>query len=392
LHTFHILLTFALVVVTVIWTVQSIRAGVGMMRLPRLECIPPLANESCPRISIIFTARDESEKLPAALQTMLVLDYPDCEIIAVDDRSSDSTGRIMDDSASRNSRLRVVHIASLPPGWLGKPHALDQAYQFAAGKWIVFTDADVHFAPDTLRRVMKLAIDQHLDHLSLITRMEMIGFWERVAMTYFGLGFSVGTEVWRTSNPRSSRYTGIGAFQLIRRDVYEKIGGHRRLAMEVVDDMKLGKIVKLGGFRSQVGLASQHVSVHWHAGLKNIIRGTTKNFFAVAGYRVWWVALHVFGVLLMSVIPWAALIWLLAAKTYGAALILAAVSVAIPLFLHTAVAFRAKISPLYALTHPLGAILFSWMIVRSTVITLWRGGVVWRDTFYPLADLRRGLI
>jgi glycosyltransferase involved in cell wall biosynthesis len=392
LHTIHILLTFAIGVVAVIWTIQSVRAAVGIMRLPRLERILPLANESCPRISIIFAARDEAEKLPVALETMLAFDYPDYEVIAVDDRSADSTGRILDDFATRYSRLRVIHISSLPQGWLGKPHALDQGFQLATGNWIVFTDADVHFAPDTIRRVMQLAADQRLDHLTLITRLEMIGFWERVAMTYFGLGFSIGTEVWRTSNPRSSRYTGIGAFQLVRKDVYEQIGGHRRLAMEVVDDMKLGKIVKLGGFRSQVGLASQHVSVHWHTGLKNIIRGTTKNFFAVAGFRVWWVAFHVFGILLMSVFPWAALIWLLAERVHTAALVFCAIAVAIPLIMHTAIAIRAKISPLYGLTHPIGALLFAWMILRSTVITLWRGGVVWRDTFYPLADLRRGLI
>lgn len=366
------------------------------MRLPRLQRIPPLANENCPRISIIFAARDEAEKLPAALETMLAFDYPDYEVIAVDDRSADSTARILDGFAARYSRLRVIHITSLPHGWLGKPHALDQGFQLATGNWIVFTDADVHFAPDTLRRVMNLAIGQHmgqrLDHLTLITRLEMVGFWERVAMTYFGLGFSIGTETWRTSNPRSSRYTGIGAFQLIHKDVYEKVGGHRRLAMEVVDDMKLGKIVKLGGFRSQVGLASQHIGVYWHSGLKNIIRGTTKNFFAVAGFRVWWVAFHVFGILLMSVFPWVALIWLLIERIHTAALVFCAIAVAIPLIMHTAIAVRAKISPLYGLTHPIGAVLFAWMILRSAAITLWRGGIVWRDTFYPLADLRRGLV
>lgn len=368
------------------------RAAVGILRLPRIERIPLLATESCPRVSMIFAARDEAEKLSPALETMLALDYPDLEVIAVDDRSTDSTGRIMDDFAARNLHLRVLHITSLPPGWLGKPHALDQGYQLATGKWILFTDADVHFAPDTLRRVMKLALDQRLDHLSLITRLEMFGFWERVAMPYFGLGFSLGTEVWRTSNPRSSRYVGIGAFQLIRRNVYEKIGGHRRLAMEVVEDMKLGKIVKLGGFLSQVGFASQHLGVYWHAGLKNIIRGTTKNFFAVAGFRVWWVAFHVFGIILLSVFPWAALAWLLAERSHPLALVFAAISVAIPLIMHIAVAIRANISPFYGFTHPLGAILFAWMLVRSTVVTLWRGGIVWRDTFYPLAELRRGLV
>jgi glycosyltransferase involved in cell wall biosynthesis len=395
LHTIHILLTVATGIVAVIWAVQSVRAGFGIMRLPRLERILPLAIEYCPRISIIFAARDEAEKLPAALETMLAFDYPDYEVIAVDDRSADSTGRILDEFAKRNPRLRVIHITSLPHGWLGKPHALDQGFQLATGNWIVFTDADVQFAPDTLRRVMTLATgnaDQRLAHLTLITRLEMVGFWERVAITYFGLGFTVGTEAWRTSDPRSSRYVGIGAFQLIRKHVYEKIGGHRHLAMEVVDDMKLGKIVKLGGFRSQLGLASEHINVHWHAGLRNIVRGTTKNFFAVAGFRVWWVAFHVFGILLMSVFPWTAMIWLLAERIHTAALVFCAIAVAIPLIMHTAIAIRAKISPLYGLTHPIGAVLFSWMILRSTAITLWRGGVVWRDTFYPLADLRRGLV
>jgi hypothetical protein len=298
----------------------------------------------------------------------------------------------MDEYAAKDSRLRVLHINSLPPGWLGKPHALDQGHQLATGSWIVFTDADVHFAPDVLRRVMYLALDQRLDHLTLITRMQMDGFWERVAITYFGMAFSLGTEVWRTSDPRSSSYTGVGAFQLIRRDAYEKIGGHRRLAMEVVDDMKLGKIVKLGGFSSQVGLAPQHVSVHWQHGLRNVIKGTTKNFFAVSGFRIWWVAFHVLGILLASVFPWVALIWLLARGIHSAPMLFAAIAVAIPLIMHTVIAIRAKISPLYGLTHPVGAIIFAWMVLRSTIVTLWRGGIVWRGTFYPLDELRRGLV
>jgi glycosyltransferase involved in cell wall biosynthesis len=385
-------LTGVLGIIAAGWFVQSIRSGIGVMRLPRIEQIPPLSTENCPRVSIIFAARDEARKLPAALETMLSLDYPDYEVIAVDDRSADATGRIMDEFAAKNLLLRVIHISSLPSGWLGKPHALDQGYQLATGSWIVFTDADVHFAHDVLRRVMYLALDQRLDHLTLITRMQMDGFWERVAITYFGMAFSLGTEVWRTSDPRSSSYTGVGAFQLIRKDAYEKIGGHRRLAMEVVDDMKLGKIVKLGGFSSQVGLASQHVSVHWQHGLKNVIKGTTKNFFAVSGFRVWWVGFHVLGILLASIFPWVALICLLARGNHSAALVFAAIAVATPLIMHTVIAIRAKISPLYGLTHPIGAIIFAWMVVRSTIVTLWQGGVVWRDTFYPLDELRRGLV
>lgn len=369
-----------------------------MRRLPRVENFAPLAKDLSPRISIIFGARDEADKLPAALQTMLSLDYPDYEVIAVNDRSTDATGSILDDFARRDPHLRVIHLTELPPGWLGKPHALYSGCKVSTGAWLVFTDADVHYAPDVLGRAMAIVTQQKIDHLSLMTSMTMIGFWEHVVMTYFGLGFTMGTEAWSTSNPRSSRYIGIGAFQLIRREVLEAVGGHQRLAMEVVEDMKLGKLVKLGGFSSQVGYAPHHLSVRWHAGLRNLIRGTTKNFFAASSYSLGLVIIQVTGILLMSVLPWATLAWFAIAGLMGAprpdvpTLVLAAAAAGISLAVHTSVAISARTSPLYGLTHPIGALIFAWMLTRSTIVTLWRGGIVWRDTFYPLADLRRGLV
>lgn len=394
----HLLLTVSLGLAAFIWTIQSIRAGIGMSRLPRIEKFTPLAKDHSPGISIIFAARDEAEKLSAALQSMLALDYPDYEVIAVNDRSTDATPGILDDLARRDPRLRVIHVTNLPPGWLGKPHALNSGFQISTGSWILLTDADVNFAPDTLGRAMAVATQQKLDHLSLMTRMTMVGFWEHVVMTFFGLGFTMGTEAWSTSNPRSPRYVGIGAFQLIRRDVLEAIGGHRRLAMEVVEDMKLGKLVKLGGFRSQVGFAAHHLSVRWHSGLRNLIRGTTKNFFAALGYSVSVVIIQLLGLFLLSVLPWITLAWFALSPLFSPnrpdlmPIVFAAIAVAIAFLVHATIAYGAESSPLYGLTHPIGALIFAWMIARSTIVTLWRGGIVWRDTFYPLADLRRGSV
>jgi cellulose synthase/poly-beta-1,6-N-acetylglucosamine synthase-like glycosyltransferase len=388
----HIFLTIALGTPAFLWAIQSIRAGIGMMKLPRIERFAPLEKSKCPRVSIMFAARDEADKLSPALASLLALDYPDYEVIAVDDRSSDATGRIMEEFAARDSRLRVIHISDLPPGWLGKPHALNSAYQLATGSWLVFTDADVIFAPDSLSRVMTLATTQQIDHLALMTQMTMVGFWERVVMTYFGLGFTLGTEPWQASNPKSSKFTGIGAFQLMRRTVYDAVDGHRKLAMEVIEDMKMGKLVKKAGYRSQAGYAAQHISVRWQAGLGNLVRGTTKNFFAAAYFSVPLLCTQLFGIFLMSIFPWIALPWLLITHTYGLPLFFAGVAVGIALFVHVALSFGAKASPLYGLTHPIGALIFMWMLTRSTVITLWRGGIVWRETFYPLADLRRGMV
>nr|HEV7952544.1 glycosyltransferase [Candidatus Acidoferrales bacterium] len=388
----YIGLTITLAIPALLWVIQSVRAGIGMMKLPRVERFAPLEKSKCPRVSIMFAARDEAEKLPAALTSLLALDYPDYEVIAVDDRSADATGKILNEFAVKDSRLRVIHITELPAGWLGKPHALNSAYQFATAPWLVFTDADVIFAPDSLKRIMTLATTAQIDHLALMTQMTMVGFWERVVMTYFGLGFTLGTEPWQASNPKSSKFTGIGAFQLMRREVYDSVGGHKKLAMEVIEDMKMGKLVKKAGFRSQAGYAAQHIRVRWQAGLGNLVRGTTKNFFAASYFNVPIVCSQIFGIFLMSVFPWIALAWLLIAKSFGLAFLFAAIAVGIALCVHVALSFGAKASPLYGLTHPIGALIFMWMLTRSTIITLSRGGIVWRDTFYPLADLRRGMV
>jgi glycosyltransferase involved in cell wall biosynthesis len=369
------------------WLTYGLRVAYGALRLPWLEDFAAAADADCPSISILFAARDEEEKLPAALATLMEIDYPNLEVIAVDDRSQDSTGRILDEFAATNSRLRVVHVTELPAGWLGKPHALQKAYESSSGEWLLFTDADVRFKPDALRRAVSLVRSLGLEHLSLLGEVEMIGFWETVLITFFGMAFHIATDPHRVSHPNSRAYMGVGAFQLLKRSAYETSGSHRRLAMEVVDDMKLGKIVKQAGFRSGVGVAQDFVSVRWHAGVGNLIRGVTKNFFAGVGYNLLFAVISVVGLLLMNVAPLLGLFF-----GHGWIRFLAAVAFVIALCFHAGVDIGMRASPFYAFTHPLGALLFSYMLLRSAVVTLRQGGIVWRDTFYPLDELKRGVV
>jgi hypothetical protein len=174
---------------------------------------------------------------------------------------------------------------------------------------------------------------------------------------------------------------------MLRRDAYKAAGMHRRLAMEVVDDMKLAKIVKQAGFRMGVGVAQDFVVVRWHAGAGNLIRGVTKNAFAGAGFNLWQVGASVTGLLLFNVAPFLALPF-----THGWMRVLAAVACAIALIFHGAVGVVMRVSPFYAFTHPLGAVVFIYMLLRSTVVTLRQGGIVWRGTFYDLEDLKRGAV
>jgi glycosyltransferase involved in cell wall biosynthesis len=281
----------------------------------------------------------------------------------------------------------VVQVNELPPGWLGKPHALQKAYENATGDWLLFTDADVRFAPDVIRRAATLVKERGLDHLTLFGDVEMVGFWEKVLITFFGLAFHVANDPYRVSNPNSRAYVGVGAFQLMKRSAYEACGTHRRLAMEVLDDMKLGKLVKEAGLRSGVGIAQEAVVVRWHAGAGNLIRGVTKNFFAALGYNLPFVIVAIAGTLLMNVAPFLGVIF-----GHGWVRIFAGIAVVIALGFHVGVDVVMRVSPLYALTHPLGAILFSYMLLRSTAITLWRGGVTWRGTFYRLEELKKGVV
>jgi hypothetical protein len=238
-----------------------------------------------------------------------------------------------------------------------------------------------------LRRAVSLALERGYDHLTLFPLMEMSGFWEKTLLTYFLLGGLIYTRMWTIRDPRSRSYAGVGAFQLLRRSVYEAVGTHRRLALEVVDDMKLGKLVKQAGYVSGVALSEDLLRLRWHSGVGNIIRGTEKNFFAAAGFRLAHAAGQIGFVLLISVCPFLALPF-----AGGWARVLAGVAAASATLLHARVTRLGRVSPLYGLTHPLGALLFSYMLARSVFITLRQKGIYWRGTFYPLKELRGGIV
>jgi len=373
--------------IALFWLTYGLKVAFGAARLPWLKDCAPAGDADCPRISLIFAARDEQQKLPGALTTLIAIDYPNLEIIAVDDRSTDATSRILDHFAATHDRLKVVHVRELPAGWLGKPHALQKAYEVSTGDFLVFTDADVKFQPDTLRRVIALVGKCQLDHLTLFGDVARSGFWDTVFISFFGMGFQLATDPYQVSNPHSRSYAGIGAFQIVTRSSYEAFGTHRRLAMEVVDDMKLGKLVKRAGFCSAIAVAQDAVAVEWHLGLSNLILGLEKNFFAAAQYSPLLATAQILSLVIFNVLPFAGLLF-----GHGWVRILCAIAVVISLSFHAAVDIVMRFSPLYCFTLPIGAALFAYMLFRSMVVTLRQGGIIWRGTFYPLDELRRGSV
>jgi cellulose synthase/poly-beta-1,6-N-acetylglucosamine synthase-like glycosyltransferase len=382
----HIFATSWFALTAIFWIVSTVMTYFGMNSIPSLAAIAPFAGPDFPRISILFAARDEAEKMPAALASLLKLDYPNYEVIAVDDRSTDATGKLLDEFAAKDARLKAIHITELPQGWLGKPHALATAFEKASGEWLVFTDADVTFAPELLRRALAVVQREKADHVTLLVRLDLRGFWEPVALGYLGACFAL-MRPWKTREPKSKAYMGVGAFQMIRRTAYEAIGTHRRLAMEVVDDMKLGKLVKVGGFRSIVAPSESLVHVRWQEGFGNIVKGLTKNMFAGMEFNSVMAIAIACNTLLLSFVPVLGVIF-----ARGAAQIAAVAAVIAAMIFEAMLMPRAKASRWFGVTHALGALVIVYIILRSMVVTLGRGGVVWRGTFYPLEELRKGQV
>jgi glycosyltransferase involved in cell wall biosynthesis len=378
-------MSLALALLTlVLWLGAAWEVMRGNRRLPRLAALDRPAPARWPRVSLVFAARNEGRTVGAAVPTMLALDYPDLELVAVDDRSEDDTGRVLDALAAREPRLRVDHVRALPPGWLGKNHALHHGAAQATGDWILFTDADIHFSPDALRRAVAFAEAEGLDHLAATPRLHGHGGALGVCVAAFSLVFAMFLRPWRIADPRSAAHGGIGAFNLVRAATYRRLGGHEPIRLRPDDDIRLGKLMKSGG-RSAFALGAGALSVAWYASVGELVRGLTKNTYAGVDYRAWMILGGVAAHVLFFLWPLAALF--LAPTGVERALAAAAVAVMLAVAIDNTRFDGGRWW--HGALFPLGLLVLDYVMLRSMVVTHWQGGITWRGTHYPLAELRR---
>jgi len=381
-------------VLALVWFSRLLDAALGMPKvadISRPEWNRKVATPGVnPRVSIIVPARNEEEHIEPALTALLKLDYDNYEVIAVNDRSSDRTGEVMDRiacTADASGRLKIIHVAELPPGWLGKVHAMWSAANQANGDWLLFTDADVHFRPDVLSRALAYAQAEGADHLVLFPRMIMRSPGERMMIAFFQTLFVFGHRPWKVADPKSKDHMGVGAFNLIRRQVYDAVGGYEALRFEVLDDMKLGKIVKNGGYRQRNVYGADLISLRWVTGAMGMVNNLTKNFFAIMSFEWWRALLSALALAFLNLMPFLG-IWL----AHGWERLPYAVALASIFAIYVGMSWESDIPAYYFVLHPIGTALFVYIMLRSMVLTLARGGVVWRGTFYSLEELRRGMV
>jgi cellulose synthase/poly-beta-1,6-N-acetylglucosamine synthase-like glycosyltransferase len=349
----------------------------------------PVSTAGNPRVSIIVPARNEEAAIEPALRSLLALDYDNYEVIAVDDRSTDRTGEIMDSlqKNSPESLLKVIHHRELPSGWLGKTHAMWTAANQASGEWLLFTDADVMFKPESLRRALAYAEAEHADHVVLFPQMIMHSPGERMMIAFFQTLFVFGHRPWKVADPKTKDHMGVGAFNLVRRSAYEAVGTYKALRMEVVDDMKLGKVVKNAGFAQRNVFGGDLISIHWARGAMGIVNNLTKNFFAVLSFQRGRTVLSAFGLLFLNLGPFLGT-WL----AHGWMRLPYAVALGSMFAIYVGMSRRSSVRPYYFLLHPVSTLLFTYTLLRSMFLALSNDGIVWRGTKYPLEELRKGLV
>ncbi len=376
------------------WFSRIVEAAFGMRHIadiarPEWDRKPATPNGE-PGVSIIVPARNEEENIRETLAQLLALDYSNYEIIAVNDRSTDRTGQIMDEiAASPQARglLKAIHISQLPPGWLGKTHAMWTAGQQASGEWLLFTDADVLFKPDSLRRAVAYAEAERADHVVLFPRMIMKRPGEKMMIAFFHVLFVFGHRPWKVADPQARDHMGVGAFNLVRRPVYDAVGTYRALRMEVVDDMKLGKVIKNAGFAQRNVFGEDLISLHWAKGAFGIVDNLTKNFFAVLSFQWPRTVACIVGLGFLNLGPFLG-IWL----AHGWARVPYAIALASLFAIYYGMSLRPAIPPYYFFLHPVSTSLFMYTLLLSMVHTLSNDGIVWRGTKYPLEELRKGMV
>jgi len=324
------------------------------------------------------------------LEALLQADYLNIEFIIINDRSTDRTGEIIDSFAGLDHRINAIHISELPSGWLGKVNALNIATKKARGEWLLYTDADIRFEPELLKRAVSYAEENGLDHLSLLpddrSRAEKI--LVPIFVLAFGAMFMARTKARNISQKGSEAFAGVGAFNLVRRTAYNKTQGFEWLKMEVIDDVGLGYMLKQFGAHSNILTAEGLLSFEWYPSLPEAIKGLEKNSFAgFAGYSYSRGVLLLLSMWCMVLLPFAVSIAYLNILMF---LGLAFLYFILPAMVAIILKEKIQMKPLLVALIPIGYLFVSIALLNSMISVKREGGIRWRDTFYPLDELRKG--
>lgn len=364
--------------------ISSVTLALGIRKMEKLTDMAIDHETAGPLVSIVVPACNEEDNIEKSILSFLSQDYANLEIIVVNDRSTDNTAEILNKLKGLSPLLIVHKINDLPEGWMGKNHALSVGASLASGKYLVFTDADVVLEKTTITRAVSYMATKQLDNLTLLFKNITPGWLLNSLILDSGLGLLVFFRPWLAKKSESSCFVGIGAFNMMKKSVYQKVGGHKEIKMHPIDDMMLGKTIKEHGFFQDCLLAYEFVSIPWYDSVGAMVNGLEKNMFAVVHYRVVLIPLLLLAIIVASILP----VW---------GVILGDKNVQMICFLAVAI----RLATFYTALHLQGLpgwyfpgfivtpYISCYIILNSAFVTMKRGGILWRGRFYALADLKK---
>lgn len=377
-----------LVAVMAVWVYRAVLVYLPGSRGPVLSAgtIPDAADPG--RVSVIIPAKDEQDNIGRALETLVVQDYANLEILVVDDRSTDRTADIVREVAATDPRVRLIQVTELPAGWFGKPHAMHVGAGQACGEWLLFVDADCRQAPHSVRAGVNFLAANQGDMLSLWPVLEMHGFWENAVQPVAGSVLVAWFRPTWANNPKRRTAFANGQYILLRRATYEAVGGHAAVRNEVVEDIALARRVKGDGHRLFNAVGEDLFSTRMYDSLGAMYRGWTRIY--CGGFKsVLWLLVVMTMTFLFTLMPFAAL---------GVSSVFLAMGHLSPWtllgFLAAAVSTVALVvtmrrlfvlcrgSPWYLIFYPLAAALVLTFQAGAIVRALGLRSVTWRGTTY----------
>lgn len=378
---------FLAIAVFIIVFLSTADLSLGVLSMTKLDNVQPAQDqdEALPSVSIIVPACNEGAKIESAILTLLQQDYQNLEIIAVNDRSIDNTGAILERLRQQKSnKLKVLHVRNLPQGWMGKNHALKFGADHATGEYLLFTDGDIHMEKSTISRAIGHMRRQQIDHISLIFENSSPGILLNSLILDAGTGLLQSFRPWRAIKKSSRNFMGVGGFNLLKKSVYSSIGGFERIKMHPVDDMMLGKVIKRSGFHQECLLGTNFVQVPWYENVGQMIAGLMKNILAVINYRFCLVPPLLLILFILNIVPfWGLLL------THGKTQLIFGLIV----LMKTATSYNGtrllRISPWCALGTLISPYILFYIVLKATWLNARDNGIYWRGTHYSLADLRK---
>ena len=364
--------------------ISSVTIAIGIRKMEKLADMAIDHETAGPLVSIVVPACNEEDNIEKSILSFLSQDYANLEIVVVNDRSTDNTAEILNKLKNLSPLLIVHKINDLAEGWMGKSHALSVGAALASGKYLVFTDADVVLEKTTISRAVSYMTTKQLDNLTLLFKNITPGWLLNSLILDSSLGLLFFFRPWLAKKKGSSCFVGIGAFNMMKRSVYQKVGGHKEIKMHPIDDMMLGKTIKEHGFFQDCLLAYEFVSIPWYDSVGAMVNGLEKNLFAVVHYRVVLIPLLLLAIIVASILP----VW-------GA--ILGDKNVQMICFLAVAI----RLATFYTALHLQGLpgwyfpgfivtpYISCYIILKSAFVTMKRGGILWRGQHYALADLKK---